>query len=67
MSTPVKELEHPEKQSQKRTENQGTTQKPHKAANAARQTSDGKPPVGTHHSGVKIPKNRNKGGILNVK
>jgi hypothetical protein len=54
MSTPVTELEHPEKQSQKRTENQGTTQKTAKAANMARQTSDGKPPVGTHHSGVPV-------------
>jgi len=35
-----------------------TTQNPAKAANAARQTSDGKPRVGTHHSGKKIQKSK---------
>jgi hypothetical protein len=32
------------------------TQNPEKLANQLRQTGDGKPPVATHHSGVKIQK-----------
>jgi len=35
-------------------------ERPDKRANQARQTSDGKPPVGTHHSGVKVQR-RKKG------